>query len=120
MGSDGRLLVADTHYHRLLTYTPEGELQSDRTIGGQFGYEPGQFHFVTDVVEDRRGHILAGQYGELDQIQEFDAQGVYVRRWGKHGNEMESFDRPQSLIVDKENVCGLPTHITLHQAVRSQ
>ncbi len=104
MSSDGRLLVADTHYHRLLSYTAAGELQDDKTIGGQFGYEPSQFHFVTDVVEDRRGHILAGQYGELDQIQEFDAAGKYVRRWGFHGHEVEAFDRPQSLIVDKENI----------------
>lgn len=102
--SDGRLLVADTHYHQLLSYSPAGELQTEKTIGGQFGYEPSQFHFVTDVVEDLRGHILAGQYGELDQIQEFDAAGKYVRRWGKHGHEIEAFDRPQCLIVDKENM----------------
>ena len=104
IGGDQRLLVADTHYHRLLAYTPAGELLNDQTIGGEFGYEPSQFHFVTDVVEDLRGHILAGQYGELDQIQEFDAQGNYVRRWGKHGHETDAFDRPQCLIVDKENL----------------
>lgn len=104
IGGDGRLLVADTHYHRLLAYTPAGELQTDKTIGGEFGYEAGQFHFVTDVVEDRRGHILAGQYGELDQIQEFDRQGNYVRRWGKHGHELAAFDRPQCLIVNAENI----------------
>ncbi len=104
ISSQKQLLVADTHYHRLLTYDFAGQLQEDRTIGGQFGYEPGQFHFVTDVVEDRRGHILAGQYGELDQIQEFDAQRNFVRRWGKHGNSQGDFDRPQCLIVDKDNI----------------
>ncbi|MCC6507990.1 MAG: SMP-30/gluconolactonase/LRE family protein [Pirellulaceae bacterium] len=100
---DGLLLVADTHYHRLLTYSPDGQWQSDKTIGGEFGYEPSQFHFVTDVVQDRRGHVLAGQYGELDQIQEFDSSGKFVRRWGRHGHEIDAFDRPQSLIVDEQN-----------------
>ena len=31
---DGNLLVADTHYFRVLVYTPEGKLLEDRCIGG--------------------------------------------------------------------------------------
>ncbi len=102
MGIDGSLLVADTHYHRVLAYTPLGELQTERIIGGQFGNEPSQFHFVTDVMQSPSGHIFAGQYGELDQIQEFDASGKFVRRWGKHSNDLDGFDRPQSLVLDKQ------------------
>ena len=48
----GRVLVADTHYYRVLIYSREGELL--QTIGGQRGNKPGQFGWVTDVVEGRR------------------------------------------------------------------
>lgn len=99
---DGSLLVADTHYHRILNYTPEGELLTDRTIGGEFGNQPSQFHFVTDVTQDKRGHTFAGQYGELDQIQEFANDGQFIRRWGKHGREADAFDRPQGLLADEQ------------------
>jgi sugar lactone lactonase YvrE len=97
---DGSLLVADTHYFRVLFYAPDGRLQSERTIGGTYGNEPSQFHFVTDVVQDKRGHVLAGQYGELDQIQEFGVDGQFIRRWGRQGSDLGSFARPQGLLVD--------------------
>lgn len=100
---DGSLLVADTHYFRVLVYTPDGQLQTERTIGGEFGDEPSQFHFVTDVVQDSRGHLLAGQYGQLDQIQEFDPHGQFVRRWGRQGSDLESFARPQALLMDDQD-----------------
>lgn len=104
IAQDGSLLVADTHYFRVLFYSPDGQLQTERTIGGQFGNEPSQFHFVTDVVQDRRGHVLAGQYGQIDQIQEFDASGQFVRRWGRQGSDLESFARPQGLLLDDQGL----------------
>lgn len=104
IAQDGSLLVADTHYFRVLFYSPDGELQSERTIGGEFGNEPSQFHFVTDVVQDRRGHVLAGQYGQIDQIQEFDASGQFLRRWGRQGSDLKSFARPQGLLVDDQGL----------------
>ncbi len=103
IGNDGSLLVADTHYFRVLFYTPDGELQDDRTIGGTFGDEPSQFHFVTDVVQNSKGHVLAGQYGQLDQIQEFDEQGKFVRRWGHQGSDIDGFARPQGLLLENDN-----------------
>ncbi|MGN6544674.1 MAG: hypothetical protein ACTHK7_06475 [Aureliella sp.] len=104
IAQDGSLLVADTHSFRVLFYSPDGELQNERTIGGEFGNEPSQFHFVTDVVQDRRGHVLAGQYGQIDQIQEFDASGQFLRRWGRQGSDLESFARPQGLLVDDQGL----------------
>ena len=72
--TDGLLMVADTHYFRVLFYHPDGQLDSQRTLGGQYGDAPGQFHFVTDVVQDQRGHYLVGQYGQIDRIQEFSPE----------------------------------------------
>lgn len=100
-GNDGTLLVPDTHYYRVLFYTELGELDESRTIGGVNGDGPGEFHFVTDVAQDGRGHFLVGQYGQIDRIQEFSPEGEFIRMWGTQGSAVGEFSRPQSLKVDK-------------------
>jgi sugar lactone lactonase YvrE len=102
--NDGLLMVADTHYFRILFYSPQGELKTSRTIGGQMGDAPGEFHFVTDVAQDQRGHYLVGQYGQIDRIQEFDSQGQFIRTWGSQGSHPGQFSRPQGLMVDTQGL----------------
>lgn len=97
----GRVIVADTHYYRVLVYSPTGELL--QTIGGRNGHGPGEFGFVTDVVVDSKGNFYAGEYGEFDRIQKFDAQGNYLREWGKHGSQPGEFVRPQQLVLDDKD-----------------
>ncbi len=101
---DGTLLVADTHYFRVLFYSPEGELDTSRTIGGEHGDAPGQFHFVTDVAQAPNGHFFIGQYGQIDRIQEFDEAGRFVRCWGSQGSQPEQFSRPQALMFDEQGL----------------
>jgi sugar lactone lactonase YvrE len=103
-GGDGSLLVADTHYFRVLVYTPEGDLQPERTVGGENGDAPGQFHFVTDVVQDQRNHLLIGQYGQIDRIQEFTPDGQFLRAWGSQGSQPGEFSRPQALLIDSQGL----------------
>ncbi len=100
----GDLIVADTHYFRVLFYSTDGQLDPSRQIGGVNGDEPGQFHFVTDVVETREGHFLVGHYGQNDQIQEFDAELNFVRRWGGQGRDPGQFSRPQTLALDDQGL----------------
>ena len=101
IGRDGRILVADTHYFRVLSYTPTGELIESRTIGGEHGHEPGQFGFVTDAVEDAAGNVYVSEYGEFDRIQKFSPSGKFLKQWGSHGSEPGQFVRPQSLEIDE-------------------
>lgn len=103
-GNQGELLVADTHYFRVLIYSPNGQLDESRSIGGENGDLPGQFHFVTDVAQDSRGHFFVGQYGQVDQIQEFGAEGNFIRRWGSQGSRVGQFSRPQALHVDDQGL----------------
>jgi sugar lactone lactonase YvrE len=100
---DGNLLVADTHYFRMLVYTPEGELLADRTIGGEFGQAPGQFGFVTDAVQDSHGNYYVSEYGEFDRIQKFSADGQFLLQWGSHGSEPGQFVRPQNMAIDEHD-----------------
>lgn len=101
---DGSLLVADTHYFRMLVYSLAGQLDESRTIGGEHGDQPGQFHFVTDVAQGPNGHFFIGQYGQIDRIQEFDPAGQFVRSWGSQGSAPEQFSRPQALAFDAQGL----------------
>lgn len=100
---DGSVLVADTHYYRMLVYSPEGELVEERTIGGEQGRGPGQFGFVTDAVQDSQGNFYIGEYGDYDRIQKFSPEGEYVLEWGSHGAEPGQFRRPQNMVVDEKD-----------------
>ncbi len=97
IGKGGDVLVADTHYHRLLIYSPQGELQTKRTIGGREGAGRGEFGFVTDAVQTADGCYYVGEYGQNDRIQKFDPQGSFISQWGGHGEAPGQFRRPQSL-----------------------
>lgn len=99
-----RLLVADTHYYRMLVYSPDGELQSNQQVGGESGFEPGQFAFVTDAVNDGDGNLYIGEYGASDRIQKFTREGEFVSQWGGTGSEPGQFLRPQSLVVDDQTL----------------
>ena len=102
--NDGMLMVADTHYFRVLFYSPDGELDESRTIGGEHGDLAGQFHFVTDVAQNAAGHYFVGQYGQIDRIQEFSPDGEHLRMWGSQGSELNQFSRPQGLVFDSEGL----------------
>jgi sugar lactone lactonase YvrE len=101
VGSDGMVMVADTHYFRILFYTPEGRLEESRTIGGTLGKGPGQFGFVTDVLEDPEGHLLVSNYGDTDRVQKFDRKGKWLGEFGLHGEGPLEFSRPQSMAIDR-------------------
>lgn len=97
----GRLLVADTHYHRVLVYSPEGELV--QILGGTAGTGPGEFGLVTDAVQDSQGNYYVSEYGEYDRIQKFDPDGNFLLQWGGHGTELGQFMRPQGMEIDEQD-----------------
>ncbi len=97
----GNLLVCDTHYFRVLVYSPQGKLLEDQTIGGKCGDGDGEFQFVTDAAQDADGNLYVAQYGEYDRIQKLTADRQFVLSWGEHGNGPGQFLRPQKLVIDK-------------------
>ena len=101
VAQDGRILVADTHYSRVLIYAPDGSLL--QTIGGTRGEEPGQFDLVRDAVQDSQGHFYVSESGEYDRIQKFTPDGKPLLQWGGHGSQPGQLRLPQSLAVDEED-----------------
>ncbi len=100
---EGNLMVADTHYFRVLTYTKEGKLLEDRTIGGECGHGPGEFNFVTDAVQDSKGRFFVAEYGEHDRIQMFSSKGEFLCQWGSSGQGDMQFARPNNLAIDDDD-----------------
>lgn len=97
---DGRVWVPDTHYHRILVFTPEGK-EVDRF--GTQGSGPGEFDLPTDVAFDASGNIYISEYGDNNRIQVFDRNRNYLRSWGQIGAGPLDFSRPQSIaIVDDQ------------------
>lgn len=97
----GRVMVADTHYYRVLVYSPEGKLL--QTIGGKEGNRPGEFGLVTDAAEDSHGNLYISEYGEFDRIQKLSPDGAFLLEWGGHGSQPGQFVRPQSLAIDGDD-----------------
>lgn len=98
-----RLLVADTHYHRIMIYDLKGELL-DRF--GSYGDAPGQMIYPTDVVCDAEGNYYVSEYGELDmdRVMKFSPAGEFLKQWGDHGSAPGEFLRPMSLAIGGERL----------------
>jgi NHL repeat-containing protein len=101
---DGNLMVADTHYFRILTYTPLGELLTHATLGGTMGQGPGEFGLVADVVRDAAGNYYISEYGEWDRVQKLSPDGKFIMQWGGHGTDPGQFMRPQHLEFDADGL----------------
>ena len=101
VGPDGNVYVPDTHYHRVMVYSPDGKLVRK---WGEFGQGPGQFIFPTDVAFDAKGRVFVSEYGDNDRIQVFDAEGKFLYAFGRFGSGDGEFSRPQSMVIDGETV----------------
>ena len=101
IGPDGNVYVADTHYGRVMVFTPKGELV--RSFGSE-GRGPGQFVYPTDVGFDSAGNMYVSEYGDNDRIQVFDAKGKYLRMFGKFGQGDGEFSRPEGMVMDGDLV----------------
>jgi sugar lactone lactonase YvrE len=97
--NEERLLVADTHYFRMMVFQLDGTPVPEAMIGGVSGFEPGQFAFVTDAVRDADGVYYVGEYGDSDRLQRFDPDGTFIDSWGGTGRDPGLFVRPQSLVL---------------------
>jgi DNA-binding beta-propeller fold protein YncE len=99
---DGNLIVSDSHYHCFRIYTADGtEL---RKFGGTEGSEPGQFGYVSDVVQDADGNYFVSECGRNDRITKLDADGKLVKCWGKTGTEPGEFSHVRALAIGPDGL----------------
>jgi iron(III) transport system ATP-binding protein len=92
--NDGRIAVADTHYHRVVLFDGDGEVNS---MFGDYGSEYGQFVYPVAITEDPEGFLYVGEYGEQQRIQKFSADGTFILSFGEHGTGDGQFQRPSGI-----------------------
>jgi len=82
--------------------TQEGKVL--RTLGtpGQYGEDPQHFHQPTDVVITPKGDIFVTDGYGNSRVVHFDAQGRFVRAWGKLGVGPGEFSLPHAIDVDSQ------------------
>jgi len=88
---DGRIVVADTHYHRVLFFSAEGELVDS---WGEHGEGPGAFIYPVALAEDPDGNLYVAEYGGNDRVQKFAPDGSLLAQFGGFGAEPGQFQRP--------------------------
>jgi ABC-type Fe3+ transport system permease subunit/sugar lactone lactonase YvrE len=101
VGPDGNVYVPDTHYYRVIVYSPAGK---EIRRFGERGDQPGQFLWPTDIAFDKAGDCYVSEYGGHDRIQVFAPDGTWLREFGKFGNGPGEFSRPQSMVIDGDYV----------------
>jgi DNA-binding beta-propeller fold protein YncE len=60
---------------------------------------PGDFSSPTNVAVDKDGNLFVTDTMN-DRVEEFDADGVYIRAFGKNGDGPGDFARPKGIAVD--------------------
>lgn len=96
---DQRLYVADTHYHRVLVFTPDG---AQAAAFGAFGSGPGQFIYPTDVAFAPDSRIFVSEYGGNDRVNIFSGDHRFLASFGTRGPDPGQFARPSALCVDAD------------------
>ncbi|MCB1094246.1 MAG: hypothetical protein KDN22_01585 [Verrucomicrobiae bacterium] len=98
---DGRIVVCDTHYHRVVVFDATGKVSH---MFGSHGTEAGQFIYPVAVARDDNDLLFIGEYGGNDRIQVFSADGTFLRQFGAFGTELGEFQRPSGIAWHKGKV----------------
>lgn len=92
---DGRLAVADTHYHRIVFFDAAGEVVD---MFGSLGHEPGQFIYPVALAEDDDRNLYVAEYGDNDRVQKFSPEGEFLLQFGRPGTGPGEFQRPSGMV----------------------
>lgn len=93
---NGDLLVADTHYSRILRFSGD---RTSPTQFGRYGKGPGEMIYPTDVAVDGDGNIYVTNYGGRNKVMKFRGDGTFVKEWGDTGDGPGEFARPMALAL---------------------
>lgn len=100
--NEGHLIVSDSHYCCFRLYTTEGKLI--KTIALPPGDKPGQFGYVSDVVQDEDGYWYVAEFGQNQRISKLTPKGKFVTCWGGEGKEPGKLARPRALALGDDGL----------------
>ena len=91
---DGRVVVCDTHYHRIVYFDAEGRVL--KTFGDH-GTGPGEFIYPVGITKDHDENLYICEYGGHDRVPKFTREGAYLLEFGSFGTATGEFQRPSGL-----------------------
>ncbi|HVI07648.1 MAG TPA: 6-bladed beta-propeller [Candidatus Binatia bacterium] len=96
------LYVANTGTDQVLVYDADN-FKLLRKIGvagkNHASNEPGEFSDPTNVAVDKDGNLFVSDTMN-DRVEVFDAEGAFIRTFGKNGDGPGEFSRPKGIAVD--------------------
>ena len=98
---DGRIVVCDTHYHRVVVFEPTGQVAA---MFGREGRGPGEFIYPVAVAKDDQENLYIGEYGSNDRVQKFTRDGKFLLAFGSFGTGPGQFQRPSGIVWTAGNV----------------
>ncbi len=115
IGGSGRLYVLSRSN---MTHAPLGILRVsictvDEEYIGQFatfGTGDGQIVWPTSIAVDSRENVYVSDEHRHD-VQAFDRDGVFMRKWGSFGNGIGQLNRPSGLAVDHDDNVVVVDHL---------
>lgn len=96
------LYVADTGLDQILVYDADTYklLRRLGTTGKEHTLtDPGNFSKPTNVALDKDGNLYVSDTWN-DRVEVFDADGNFIRTWGKNGDGPGDFARPKGIAID--------------------
>ncbi|MGV3720976.1 MAG: SMP-30/gluconolactonase/LRE family protein [Actinomycetota bacterium] len=78
---DGNLYVAHWNQHKVIVYSPSGEVL--RTLGKK-GEADGEFQVPGGMAFTREGDLLVADQGN-GRVQKLRPDGTFLQKWGEHG-----------------------------------
>jgi DNA-binding beta-propeller fold protein YncE len=98
------LYVADAGRDQVMVYDAD-KLNLIRTLGtagkNHTLTEPGQFSVPTNVAVDADANLyVTDMYN--NRVEVFDAEGTFIRAWGKSGDRPGYFSRPKGIAIDAD------------------
>jgi DNA-binding beta-propeller fold protein YncE len=111
------LYVADSELDQVLVYDADPPYKLLRTIGKASGKHdlttPGDFARPTNVAVDKDGNVYVTDTFN-DRVEVFDADGNFIRTFGKAGDGPGYFARPKGIAIDADG------HIWVADAVQDR
>ena len=100
----GDVYVADQGNRRVQEFNSKGEFI--RKFGSE-GKGEGEFDYLVGVAVDSEGHVWALDAGakilkDVPRVEEFTAEGVFVKQFGAEGKEKGEFKEPRGIAVDSK------------------
>ena len=117
------LYVSDTDLDQVLVYDADPPYRLIRSIGTAGKKhtlsDPGNFSFPTNVAVDSDGNVYVSDTFN-DRVEIFDADGNFVRTFGKAGDGPGYFARPKGIAVDSDNHVWVADSVTDRVQVYTQ